>query len=78
MSFIQRETDKAAKRVQPVRHLFLFSHRMLAPLCNADLAYMDDLANESFRDKVNVEDVCEVYHAVAKIPHKGEFWSFFW
>lgn len=74
-SFIDRESDKAAKRTQAVRHLFVCSHRMLAPLCNPELASMDELANEPFRDKVNVDEACEIFKALAKIPHTGEFWN---
>ncbi len=75
-SFIAREAEKATKRVQPVRHLFVFSHRMLAPLCNPDLSALDALANEPFSGKVSPEEACEIFKALKAIPHTGEFWNF--
>ena len=75
-SFIEQQVTKVKNRVQPVRHLFVFSHRLLAPLCSDNLKEIDGLANETFSDKVDAEKTCEIYRLLAAIPHQGEHWHF--
>ena len=75
-SFIEEQITKVKSRVQSVRHLFVFSHRLLAPVCSDDLKALDGLANETFSDKVDTEKACEVYRSLADIPHQGEHWHF--
>ncbi len=75
-SFIDLETKKATKRAKPVRHLFVFSHRMLAPLCSNDLASLDAYSNDPISDKVNKEDACEIFEKLLEIPRTGEYWHF--
>lgn len=75
-NFVQKQQDRVKNRPRPVRHLFVFSHRMLAPLCDPSLEAMDGFANESFMDKADHDQACKVFNAVAEIPHEGEWWWF--
>jgi|GEM_PF-2463123 len=74
--FVDDQIERVKKRPRPVRNLFVFSHRMLAPLCDPSLSRMDDYANESFLDLVDAELVCQVFQAVGSIPHEEEWWWF--
>jgi hypothetical protein len=75
LSFVARQADRLKKRAKPVRHLFVFSHRLLWALCSEKLAGAENLANEPLGDKVNKDSTCAVMDAVLALPHTGgNYW----
>jgi hypothetical protein len=75
MSFLDRELKRLKERPQTVRHVFVFSHRLLWALCIDDFAAADDLANEPLKGKVDADSACLVVDRVLGLPHTGEtYW----
>lgn len=74
-AFLDRELDRLKKRPKKVRHVFVFSHRLLWALCSDEFDGADDLANEPLKGKVDVDSTCAIVDRVLELPHEGEtYW----
>lgn len=75
LSFLDRELKRLKERPTKVRHVFVFSHRLVWALCSDEFAGADDIANEPLQGKVNADSACIVVDRVLELPHTGEtYW----
>ncbi|MEM7035915.1 MAG: metallophosphoesterase family protein [Bacteroidota bacterium] len=76
LEFLSFEMARAKSRLNGVRHIFVFTHRLLWPVCVDAFAEMDAYLNEPLAPKVDREKTCAIFDRIAGFKPKGETYFF--